>query len=411
MSMCRWFSRGWTLQELIAPKHMQFFDQIWGRRGDKNTLENEIARICGISREVLSGRRGLSTIPIAVRMSWASKRKTTRDEDMAYCLLGIFDINMPMLYGEGEKAFIRLQEEIIKESTDMSIFAWKKFGSEETPAYTGLLAQSPMDFREAGSLRTLENMEDHDIDCSISSRGINLKAPTVFICQTGFLFLPVFHRDQPTPQHLGESSYSNMFLGSVSVGLYLRRVGSGLFVRAMPQVLNTLSEALVSETRPIRIPKTLSADQTAAIDRRVVNVLLSNGPDDYDLTTEAGPAGCWNPSEGKLYAGHTGFFLGYIKFYTPKYIVVSFFLICRFDASRQDPWRFALISNHENKARPSDIEMSYYHYDCELFFTEKTEISSNLQSSYHSFSISIKFRSTGVDVSPESQILEVRLKA
>lgn len=86
---------------------------------------------------------------IAVKMSWASNRKTTRAEDMAYCLMGIFDVNMPLLYGEGgPKAFQRLQEEIIKHTDDQSIFHWRDLGADRS-AFRGLLARSPADFSES----------------------------------------------------------------------------------------------------------------------------------------------------------------------------------------------------------------------------------------------------------------------
>ena len=140
---CNWFRRGWTLQELIAPRDISFFDKTWRNYGDKQKLGGEIARISGISEDVLMGKQPLADVPVAVRMSWAAMRETTREEDIAYCLLGIFDVNMPMLYGEGEKSFIRLQEEIIKESPDMSIFAWKASTGMD---YSGLLARSPASF-------------------------------------------------------------------------------------------------------------------------------------------------------------------------------------------------------------------------------------------------------------------------
>ncbi|KAF2866292.1 heterokaryon incompatibility protein-domain-containing protein [Massariosphaeria phaeospora] len=111
----RWFTRGWTLQELVAPGWVEFYDQSWANRGNKTSWRDRLSEITGISPGILHGENTLDQIPVAVRMSWASKRETTRDEDMAYCLLGIFDINMPMLYGEGSKAFLRLQEEIIKQ--------------------------------------------------------------------------------------------------------------------------------------------------------------------------------------------------------------------------------------------------------------------------------------------------------
>ncbi|KAK0634092.1 heterokaryon incompatibility protein-domain-containing protein, partial [Immersiella caudata] len=122
----RWFTRGLTLQELIAPSRIIFFDQTWVEIGTKTTLGEMIMHRTGIPFAVLNGDPGaVERATVAQRMSWASTRQTTRVEDIAYCLLGIFGVNMPLLYGEGERAFIRLQEEIIKISDDHSIFAWQ----------------------------------------------------------------------------------------------------------------------------------------------------------------------------------------------------------------------------------------------------------------------------------------------
>ncbi|KAK3492187.1 heterokaryon incompatibility protein-domain-containing protein, partial [Neurospora hispaniola] len=156
LEKCRWFTRGFTLQELIAPKTVVFFDRDWnvvGEKGDKNILEI-IARFTGISEDLLSGFRPVDDYAIAERMLWASSRETTRPEDKAYCLLGIFEVNMPLIYGEGDNAFRRLQEEIIKRSNDLSIFAWgtplnwepTKKGSLTERRYLGLFARSPADF-------------------------------------------------------------------------------------------------------------------------------------------------------------------------------------------------------------------------------------------------------------------------
>ncbi|RYP71344.1 hypothetical protein DL769_004712 [Monosporascus sp. CRB-8-3] len=124
LNECRWFSRGWTLQELIAPGEMEFYDKNWQILGNKRMLLDQLASATGIPIAVLRNCDP-SLASVAQRMSWASKRKTTRIEDVAYCLMGIFDVNMPLLYGEGQKAFIRLQEEIMKYSDDHSLFAWK----------------------------------------------------------------------------------------------------------------------------------------------------------------------------------------------------------------------------------------------------------------------------------------------
>ena len=109
----RWFTRGWTLQELIAPASVEFFSLEGKRLGDKKSLERQVHEITGIAIQALQGNP-LSNFSITERMSWAAKRKTTRKEDEAYSLLGIFGIYMPLIYGEGENAFIRLKEMIDK---------------------------------------------------------------------------------------------------------------------------------------------------------------------------------------------------------------------------------------------------------------------------------------------------------
>jgi Heterokaryon incompatibility protein (HET) len=114
MRKSRWFTRGWTLQELVAPPSIDFYSGSWTKLGTKTSLEQLLYEITGVDRDILNGSAELSDFSIAKRMHWASSRKTTRVEDLAYCLMGIFDVNMPLLYGEGAKSFIRLQEEILR---------------------------------------------------------------------------------------------------------------------------------------------------------------------------------------------------------------------------------------------------------------------------------------------------------
>lgn len=118
------------MQELIAPQIVHFFDKNWRPIGNKKSLRKELSAITGIETIVFIDPSQMDTYSIATRMSWASDRTTTRTEDIAYSLLGIFKVNMPLLYGEGSEAFIRLQEEIVKKNHDESIFAWGLF--EET---------------------------------------------------------------------------------------------------------------------------------------------------------------------------------------------------------------------------------------------------------------------------------------
>lgn len=157
---CRWFHRGWTLQELIAPPRVEFFDKHWEQFGSRDALSDVLEAVTDIDESVLS-RRGqdvttlLENLTIAKRMSWAKDRETTRSEDVAYCLLGLFQVHMPMLYGEGERAFIRLQEQIMKDSNDLTLFAWEANAHHdqgERLMYRGILARNPQEFARSGDL-------------------------------------------------------------------------------------------------------------------------------------------------------------------------------------------------------------------------------------------------------------------
>ncbi|CAI6337446.1 unnamed protein product [Periconia digitata] len=170
-SQSRWFTRGWTLQELIAPKEVIFYSKDWSQLGTRTTLATVISRITRIDQGILTRIHGLEHVSIAKRMSWASDRRTTRQEDMAYCLLGIFNISMPMLYGEGgEKAFRRLQEQIMQDSDDETLFAWTNPDAEQSELQ-GLLAKSPRDFRDSSTY-----LPDYDRSAvspySTTSRGL-----------------------------------------------------------------------------------------------------------------------------------------------------------------------------------------------------------------------------------------------
>ncbi|KAH7160458.1 heterokaryon incompatibility protein-domain-containing protein [Dactylonectria estremocensis] len=170
----RWFRRGWTLQELLAPPYIEFYDCEWVFISDRFDLATRTNRITGIEVRALrrhhdaknpcrdervdksrtqclrcgcfiNVRDTLDSFSIATRMSWASQRATTRREDVAYCLLGIFNINMPLLYGEGDRSFRRLQEEIIKYSDDQSILTWE-WPVKWTRAPPSALAEHPRSF-------------------------------------------------------------------------------------------------------------------------------------------------------------------------------------------------------------------------------------------------------------------------
>ncbi|KAI1427747.1 heterokaryon incompatibility protein-domain-containing protein [Xylaria sp. FL1777] len=179
LSGSRWFTRGWTLQELLAPREIVFFSKNWQNLTTKLNSVEILSTITGIETVYLQGDP-LEDASAAKKMSWAATRETTRIEDIAYCLLGIFDVNMPLIYGEGKKAFKRLQEEIIKANPeDHTLFAWgdiveqvtdvpyiiadktKAAEMDEIPwdaskvqPLLGLLAESPSDFKNSGGFMT-----------------------------------------------------------------------------------------------------------------------------------------------------------------------------------------------------------------------------------------------------------------
>ena len=111
---CCWFTRGWTLQELVAPRNVEFYSTDWRKIATKDELCGLLSSITEIGEHILKGAK-LADVSVARRMSWASY---TRTEDIAYCLLGIFDVNLPLIYGEGLKAFRRLQEAIMNTTHD-----------------------------------------------------------------------------------------------------------------------------------------------------------------------------------------------------------------------------------------------------------------------------------------------------
>nr|VWO95731.1 C-24(28) sterol reductase [Ganoderma boninense] len=119
-----WHKRGWTLQELIAPDFLLFLSTDWNVLGTKTDLADKLEVITMVPATVLRKEVELSGLSVAQRMSWAAGRETTRVEDEAYCLMGIFSINISTLYGESRHAFFRLQEEIMKKLVDTSLVAW-----------------------------------------------------------------------------------------------------------------------------------------------------------------------------------------------------------------------------------------------------------------------------------------------
>ncbi|EPE26469.1 HET-containing protein [Glarea lozoyensis ATCC 20868] len=185
----RWFSRGWTLQELIAPTTVRFFDKNWSYLTSKAnaTSSSRLEELTGIPADVIVDPSLIQFYGVAAKMSWASGRKTTRIEDTAYSLMGLFKVNMPLLYGEGKSAFIRLQEEILKDSDDHSIFAWDfQDGHErEMFRFRGVLADDPSRFAASafiapGSRRSEDGLTLSARPYSMTNKGLRIHLRKVF---------------------------------------------------------------------------------------------------------------------------------------------------------------------------------------------------------------------------------------
>ncbi|KAI0432720.1 HET-domain-containing protein [Xylaria sp. FL1042] len=238
---CRWFSRGWTLQEMIAPKHVEFYDCDWKCFGSKAQLAPILAWITGVDPGVLKGG-SLDQILVGRRMSWAANRQTRRVEDIAYCLLGIFDINMPLLYGEGEKAFVRLQEEIIRSSNDLSIFAWTAaLGDKRT--FRSIWAGSPNEFKSCQFLVKPALEWNGRGEYSITSRGLRttdmIRTVRGEASRKGSYFLPLDCVDARQKKHIRFVS--------------LEQYGPSLFARRKPWLYDTVVDIDVSQAS--RLPQ------------------------------------------------------------------------------------------------------------------------------------------------------------
>jgi hypothetical protein len=186
--ICRdkWFNRGWTLQELIAPAKVEFFDKKWGGIGNKFVCSKHISMLTAIPENVIRSSDQMRLFGVATKMSWAAGRKTTRIEDVAYSLMGIFQVNMPLLSGEGKKAFIRLQEEISKDSDDHSIFAWdfQDNNEKERCHLCGVLADSPLRFAKSADIyprsKVTDGLRAFTSPYSMTNIGLQIVLPWYF---------------------------------------------------------------------------------------------------------------------------------------------------------------------------------------------------------------------------------------
>ncbi|KAK7972179.1 HET-domain-containing protein [Apiospora saccharicola] len=234
LAKSRWMQRSWTLIELIAPRNLQFFSADWSLIGTKESLISNLSRITQIDETVLEDADSMSDFPIGKRMSWAARRSATKVEDVAYSLLGIFGISMSTIYGEGERAFMRLQEELLKTLDDASLFAWKATDDQE---YRGILARSPSEFEHFGLQ-----------DSAITSWRLPTCLRLAFTAPTLTCGLGLDGFEEETSLPLSDISDNSNTSGSLGIRLCMWQ---GRLVRSSPQRLFYVSSKVPSGTREI----------------------------------------------------------------------------------------------------------------------------------------------------------------
>ncbi|RYP52969.1 hypothetical protein DL768_001963 [Monosporascus sp. mg162] len=187
----RWFTRGWTVPELLAPIFVRFYDVSWKYLGSKAELSRIIEGITGIGAQVLRDPGEVKRQSVACRMSWVSTRETAREEDIAYCLLGIFGVKMPIDYGEGRRnAFIRLQYHILRSSKDPSLFAWGynlPLGGTNGNCGVGMLAETPSAFEHCSQVEPVSGGAEPSFQ--VTASGLQFRLPMQMDEPTGTALL------------------------------------------------------------------------------------------------------------------------------------------------------------------------------------------------------------------------------
>ena len=230
---CRWWQRGWTLQELVAPRIVLFFDFDWQRIGSKlePACAADVHAICNVPLDILLSEAPVKDYSVAARMSWAASRVTTRIEDTAYCLFGLFNISMPLIYGEGAKAFRRFQEEIIQRDNDLTIFAGVNIADE-----SNIFAQEPAAFEDMADIVS-RSTRNHDF--SVTNKGIRFAGKTS---------LNAYYQKCPDS---AENEFLVLWLGMKrggnSVGMRLEKIGPRLLSRHRAMALIYFQDANLHE--------------------------------------------------------------------------------------------------------------------------------------------------------------------
>ena len=291
----RWFTRGWTLQELIAPTKVNFFDKQWQYLGSKRDLSPLLSRITSIPEDVLAEPKNRRNCSVARKMTWAAKRQTTRIEDVAYSLFGIFDVNMPLLYGEGRGAFIRLQEEILKETDDQSILAWGINGGLDLEGFidNGVFASSPDNFLGSEDVVPFPSKPGRQ-PLSMTNKGVRIEVPVL--------------ADPPdsAPYAILDCQINSDFSGAIGIPLTPTRDDSTFIRNAFEErIIWPASGFAGLEAHTIYIAKSpLHSARYTYTDTCIIRAASVEG-DGYDIFPIASPSGRWNGKTKVLHIGST----------------------------------------------------------------------------------------------------------
>lgn len=364
---CRWWTRGWTLQELIAPTNLYFFDCEWNSHGGKCLRSLEISEITGIDMAVLEHSSLMKSMPVAKKMSWAARRQTTREEDIAYCLLGVFDVNMSLIYGEGQKAFMRLQEKILSKTNDLTLFAWTA-QDQSRPGYVGMEEQGWWGYRGVLARSPVEFMHCRDVAKGYS-RDNDMDLNGEFALTNAGLRISTYLARGPLDDYI-------MYVGSCLVGngLETRKIGIHLdkmptgFCRRLPGRVY-LAQHDNSRTRQpgstgpstIYIRKDLTAQEARRTEMRLgfIKLTFDDLPQHLQLSSiKVRPSNIWDPHRC-AFLSQTG--LSYLAIAqirltnTVTHKPVSFILVCKIASPIQELGQhtvlWALVCSEKNKYR------------------------------------------------------------
>lgn len=292
---CRWFTRGWTLQELLAPLSVEFFAKDWTWIGSKRDLDHVLRDITGIRMNIITNPDEMWSCSISERMSWAADRLTTREEDSAYCLLGIFNVNIPLLYGEGPRAFVRLQEEILRTSLDHSLLCWRM----SHPAHRNeLLAPDVSCFKGVAHLNSTADVYEYD-GHQLMSKGLSITLPTRPCGDSKVEIYAALNCSTTTGT---EAGYAVLLLRRISREYHgnrnLRTPMTYEIVREVEEIIQPQS---LWQRSNLKWRAGVSVEHIVVVPHRVSTTIYFNYPEDRLDITEAYPEYCFIPRSAEFH--------------------------------------------------------------------------------------------------------------